>query len=33
MQLVPLPDGLFLFDLRNFDVIVPDNTPHDSVRA
>ncbi|MEO7093720.1 MAG: ion channel, partial [Polyangiales bacterium] len=28
-----LPDGKFLLDLRNFDVIVPDTTPRVSVRA
>jgi len=31
--LVPLPDGTFLVDLRNFDAIVPDTTPRVSVRA
>ncbi len=31
--LQPLPDGKFLLDLRNFDVIVPDTTPRVSVRA
>lgn len=31
--LLPLPDGKFLVDLRNFDVVVPDTTPRDSVRA
>lgn len=31
--LQPLPDGLFVVDLRNFDVIVPDTTPRVSVRA
>ena len=31
--LVPLPDGQFLVDLRNFDVVVPDTTPRVSVRA
>lgn len=29
----PLPDGMFVVDLRNFDVIVPDHTSRDSVRA
>jgi inward rectifier potassium channel len=29
----PLPDGKFLVDLRNFDVIVPDTTSRVSVRA
>lgn len=28
-----LPDGMFVMDLRNFDVIVPDTTPRVSVRA
>ena len=28
-----LPDGKFILDLRNFDVIVPDTTPRVSVRA
>lgn len=31
--LVPLPDGKFLVDLRNFDATVPDTTPRVSVRA
>jgi inward rectifier potassium channel len=31
--LVPLPDGQFLVDLRNFDAVVPDTTPRVSVRA
>ncbi len=31
--LVPLPDGTFLVDLRNFDAVVPDTTPRVSVRA
>ena len=31
--LKPLPDGRFLLDLRNFDAVVPDTTPRDSVRA
>jgi len=31
--LTQLPDGLYLVDLRKFHAIVPDTTPHDSVRA
>jgi inward rectifier potassium channel len=31
--LMPLPDGTFLVDLRNFDAVVPDSTPRVSVRA
>ncbi len=31
--LIPLADGTFLVDLRNFDALVPDTTPRVSVRA
>jgi inward rectifier potassium channel len=31
--LIPLADGTFLVDLRNFDAVVPDTTPRVSVRA
>ena len=31
--LTPLPGGATLLDLRNFDAVVPDSTPRDSVRG
>lgn len=31
--LAALPDGTYVVDLRNFDAIVPDSTPRDSVRG